>query len=458
MYRSAKKDDCSNIIVVQGAQAQDCSKDIAGPMLQNYDNDSQLTYNMASITCTNTYASSNGYGNLLFKVCKDGARLTECMCVDMNGNVGIGTSTAVDRLTVEGTATVTGQLKAASAAVPSITGNTSFAGSNMTLSGQLTTASITASTFSGSNVALTGQLTGSTVSASTITNSTFTGSNVALTGQLTAPSAAVTNITGNISFAGSNVALTGSFTATSGAVASITGNTSFAGSNIALTGRLTGTSALMPSITGNTSFAGSNMTLSGRLTGTSAVMPIITGNTDFQGSNIASSGLLTGTSAVMPVITGNANFQGSNMTLQGRLDVLPNSLFVGGEQILFGRAFEIASDNSKTSNINQAYVTKCSLTAAFEAGTYVIMSQAGMSSATAGRYSDVSVSLNGAVISSNTVYHASAGYITLAPSTDMYSFTAGTHTVTLSFRRSLASQQTTTVYCKDARLLVYRAV
>jgi hypothetical protein len=104
VFRTINKDRQSTTVYVQGAMADSPSdSNVASLLFQNYDLDTNKTYDMAEIAMTNGSAS-NGHGELVFRT-HDGLHTLERMRVRFDGNVGVGTSYPQSRLHVEGTTT-----------------------------------------------------------------------------------------------------------------------------------------------------------------------------------------------------------------------------------------------------------------------------------------------------------------------------------------------------------------
>ena len=104
MFRVTATDNRDNAIYIQGSVSKDPTQDIAGIVLQNYDNDTQTTYNMAAISMHDHYGTSNqnGCGDLVFRNNPDGSGLVETVRVNCYGQVGINTSNPQYSLDVNG--------------------------------------------------------------------------------------------------------------------------------------------------------------------------------------------------------------------------------------------------------------------------------------------------------------------------------------------------------------------
>jgi len=99
MFRVLSPDFKDNTVFIQGARSKDADDNIASLVFQNYDDDTKLTYNMASIAMRDSFGTSNdnGFGDLLFLTSSN-----ERMRVKYNGNIGIGTSNPICSLDVNG--------------------------------------------------------------------------------------------------------------------------------------------------------------------------------------------------------------------------------------------------------------------------------------------------------------------------------------------------------------------
>jgi hypothetical protein len=111
MFRSILKDGSTNNIFIQGSQSQS-SNDVAGIIFQNYDDDNQTTYDMASISLKDHFgdSNSNGFGDIAFKTSGLDHVLTEHMRISYNGNIGIHTSVPLYPLHIMGDLCVTGSI------------------------------------------------------------------------------------------------------------------------------------------------------------------------------------------------------------------------------------------------------------------------------------------------------------------------------------------------------------
>jgi hypothetical protein len=95
MFRVSQSNNRENSILIQGAYATDKTKDIAGVVLQNFDNDTRTSYNMAKIAVRDAFGDTacNGMGDLIFKTNPDGGvELLERFRVTYDGRVGVGLS------------------------------------------------------------------------------------------------------------------------------------------------------------------------------------------------------------------------------------------------------------------------------------------------------------------------------------------------------------------------------
>lgn len=104
MFRTFNKNNTCNQVFIQGSRAQDSIDDISSIIFQNYDLDTDKTYDMASIAMIDAFGNSNnnGMGSFLIKTNTNGSNLSEKMRIDNFGNVCIGTSNPLEKLTVNG--------------------------------------------------------------------------------------------------------------------------------------------------------------------------------------------------------------------------------------------------------------------------------------------------------------------------------------------------------------------
>ena len=85
-FRKLDLDDRSNALHIQGSMSRSNEKDIAMLVFQNYDQDTDNTYDMAAICMRDQYGTTtDGSGELLFKTNPDGSNLTERMRVEYDG-------------------------------------------------------------------------------------------------------------------------------------------------------------------------------------------------------------------------------------------------------------------------------------------------------------------------------------------------------------------------------------
>jgi len=108
LFKVSTASDKENAMTIQGTCSHDTNKDIAGIILQNYDNDDHYYHNMAMLSMRDHYGDTthNGYGDLLFKTNPgngDPNQLVEQMRITYAGNVGIQTADPVNTLDVVGT-------------------------------------------------------------------------------------------------------------------------------------------------------------------------------------------------------------------------------------------------------------------------------------------------------------------------------------------------------------------
>lgn len=104
MFRTTAQDNKANFLYVQGALAQKSNNDIAGLIMQNFDNDTKITYNMGSICIQDCdgNAQQNGRGDMVFKTSPGDSILNEAMRITHSGNVGVHTSNPMYALHVKG--------------------------------------------------------------------------------------------------------------------------------------------------------------------------------------------------------------------------------------------------------------------------------------------------------------------------------------------------------------------
>ncbi len=119
MFRTINKDGANNAVFIQGAQSKSPDSNIASIVFQNYDDDSKMIYNMASIAVRDHFGNTNqdGYGDLIFLThnsATDPKALSEQIRLTYNGNVGLGTSTPQAKLHVDGSLYVSGPIVAPS--------------------------------------------------------------------------------------------------------------------------------------------------------------------------------------------------------------------------------------------------------------------------------------------------------------------------------------------------------
>lgn len=99
MFKCLNNSNKENVITIQGARATDASNPFASILFQNFDKDTELTYNMVCISCLDHFGdtSNNGSGDLIFKTAyTGGSNLQEQMRVMFNGNVLIGSNISRD--------------------------------------------------------------------------------------------------------------------------------------------------------------------------------------------------------------------------------------------------------------------------------------------------------------------------------------------------------------------------
>lgn len=120
MFRTLNKNNKTNTLYIQGARSDDPNSDIASMTFQNYDDDSKITYDMASVAMRDHVGGlTDGVADLLFKTSGSNGLLTEKMRIAHNGFVGIGTNVPSQQLHVIGNVVVSDGMVA-----DSITANT----------------------------------------------------------------------------------------------------------------------------------------------------------------------------------------------------------------------------------------------------------------------------------------------------------------------------------------------
>jgi hypothetical protein len=104
MFRVTNKDGSDNAVIIQGARARSTSNNIASVVFQNYDDDTKVVYNMASIGVRDHFGSgeSNGFGDLLLMTRNTSNALAEHFRLTYDGKVGLGASNPQYKLHVEG--------------------------------------------------------------------------------------------------------------------------------------------------------------------------------------------------------------------------------------------------------------------------------------------------------------------------------------------------------------------
>jgi len=105
MFRNLRRDNATYELTVQGSVSKNSNVDVASIVFQNYDDDSKMTYNLASIGARDHYGDSmhDGYGDIVFSTSSGDSR-HERVRIQHDGNVGIGTASPGCMLDVVGTA------------------------------------------------------------------------------------------------------------------------------------------------------------------------------------------------------------------------------------------------------------------------------------------------------------------------------------------------------------------
>jgi hypothetical protein len=112
LFKTTNKDNTDTECRIIGARSKDSNADVASLVLENYDDDSKLTYRLAEVAARDHFgnAEKNGFGDLIFKTNSTGGNNknapTEKMCVSYNGNVGINTLQPMTKLDVNGDASL----------------------------------------------------------------------------------------------------------------------------------------------------------------------------------------------------------------------------------------------------------------------------------------------------------------------------------------------------------------
>lgn len=114
-FKVLNSNNATNSLFIRGSKAEDKTNDIASIVFQNYDTDTSSVYKMAEISIRDEFgnASSNGLGNLLFKTNPSGdSNVTEQMRITYDGRllIGISNVSGSEKLTVNGTAGISGAI------------------------------------------------------------------------------------------------------------------------------------------------------------------------------------------------------------------------------------------------------------------------------------------------------------------------------------------------------------
>jgi len=112
-FKTLDSNSHTNYLYIQGARAEDTSNDIAGLVFQNYDHDTRKIYNMADISVIDHFgdANSNGIADVVFRTnpLGDSNHTLEMARLTYDGNFLIGTKTPYEKLTINGSTSISGQ-------------------------------------------------------------------------------------------------------------------------------------------------------------------------------------------------------------------------------------------------------------------------------------------------------------------------------------------------------------
>jgi hypothetical protein len=112
-FKTLDSNSHTNYLYIQGARAEDTSNDIAGLVFQNYDHDTRKTYNMADIAVIDQFGNDikNGIANMVFRTnpLGDSNHTLEMARLTYDGNFLIGTKIPYEKLTINGSTSVSGQ-------------------------------------------------------------------------------------------------------------------------------------------------------------------------------------------------------------------------------------------------------------------------------------------------------------------------------------------------------------
>lgn len=299
MFKTLNKDNKTNYIFVQGALSRNACNDISGIIFQNYDDDTKKVYDMAGITMTDAFGDSNsdGIGNIIFKTNVNGSNLTENMRLDYMGNLCIGTSNSIEKLTLQGNAWLNGEVTITSnLSVPEIFVSTLAASNlqadnitfNATSIESITACNGVIDTLSNNILAA------SNAVVSSIISETLAASNISTTVGLTSIQATFSNLVASNAVMLSNTV--GSITASNinvsqVLIAAIASNNTLAASNLNATVRID-TPLLIAGIASNNTLAASNAIITIGLTAPQGTITTLTASNVFS-SNVTTTTLLS---------------------------------------------------------------------------------------------------------------------------------------------------------------------
>ena len=333
MFKVLNKDNKENFIFIQGARSKNSFNDIAGIVFQNYDDDSKVVYNMAALSMSDAFGDSNsdGIGNLIFKTNTNGSNLVENMRLDYQGNLCIGTSNSVSKLTLKGNAWMDG---------------------DVTMTNNLSVSNITAYSLHTSNIVITQPIQTSNITVTNafitnINNDALSASNATIATSLNTPLAFATTLNtqtlsasnatiATINFTGSLLRNNVPFQASRWSTSNV--NSIFVLSNVGI-----GLSNPLHSLD-----VVGNINLTGTLLQNNAPFQTSRWSSNATGvftvSNVGVGGLPNSSNAL--TVSGNANVAGI-LTVQSNL-LMPGALTF--------RGLEIRPSNGQAANITQSTV------------------------------------------------------------------------------------------------------
>jgi hypothetical protein len=147
-----------------------------------------------------------------------------------------------------------------------------------------------------------------------------------------------------------------------------------------------------------------------------------------------------------------SNAVSSNITTDN-MNVVNNNLIVNGIPVVIGRYYFHTTVPASTTNTTTVYQTRVTQTQTFEAGTYMTRAYCEVASGTALRIAEVNLTLDGTSIAYNTHYLGITAVYEATCITSFDTYTAGSHTILLQFRRG-ASAATITI--RNAAITIYR--